>query len=180
MCVSTAVAAAILVAVLAVCKLVFHNHTWEWLPKANSTGPLEQTGPASTGNDVAFLFVVGAIGVLALITAGLLLHLCFFHVYISFLGLTTYEYIRQQRQQAAASVIGKEIFRPRNSDEGSLLTSRRHLSADLLAALARFCATGLKIKRCFSLQPNLRRTPATAALQYAIARWICSVINALR
>lgn len=39
-----------------------------------------------------------ALGLLAAITAGLLLHLCFFHIYISFLGLTTYEYIRQQRQ----------------------------------------------------------------------------------
>lgn len=40
---------------------------------------------------------MAALGILAAITAGLLLHLCFFHIYISFLGLTTYEYIRQQR-----------------------------------------------------------------------------------
>lgn len=170
MCVSTAVAAAILVAVLAICKLVFHNHTSEWLPKANNTGPLEQTGPASTGNDVAFLFVVGAIGVLALITTGLLLHLCFFHVYISFLGLTTYEYIRQQRQQAAASVVGKGTFRSRNSDKRDLSWRWKTLAGSFFPLSSAL----------YFLQPNLRRTPATAAPQYAIARWICSVINALR
>lgn len=45
-----------------------------------------------------FLSFLGVIVILAAITAGLLLHLCFFHIYISFLGLTTYEYIRNQRQ----------------------------------------------------------------------------------
>lgn len=49
-------------------------------------------------NNTIFLIVLSVIGILAAITAGLLLHLCFFHIYISFLGLTTYEYIRNQRQ----------------------------------------------------------------------------------
>ncbi|KAJ8967963.1 hypothetical protein NQ314_002553, partial [Rhamnusium bicolor] len=49
--------------------------------------------------------VVAALGLLAAITAGLLLHLCFFHIYISFLGLTTYEYIRQQRQNQSQSPV---------------------------------------------------------------------------
>lgn len=49
-------------------------------------------------NDTIFLTFISIIGILAAITVGLLLHLCFFHVYISFLGLTTYEYIRNQRQ----------------------------------------------------------------------------------
>lgn len=44
-----------------------------------------------------FLSVVSVIVILAAITAGLLLHLCFFHIYISYLGLTTYEYIRNHR-----------------------------------------------------------------------------------
>uniref|UniRef100_A0A182K550 Palmitoyltransferase DHHC domain-containing protein n=1 Tax=Anopheles christyi TaxID=43041 RepID=A0A182K550_9DIPT len=47
-----------------------------------------------------FLVFVASLGILAAIAAGLLLHLCFFHVYISFLGLTTYEYIRNNRQAA--------------------------------------------------------------------------------
>ncbi|CRK92305.1 CLUMA_CG005860, isoform A [Clunio marinus] len=45
-----------------------------------------------------FLSVIAVVVILAAITAGLLLHLCFFHIYISYLGLTTYEYIRNQRQ----------------------------------------------------------------------------------
>ncbi|XP_055375659.1 GATA zinc finger domain-containing protein 14 [Condylostylus longicornis] len=49
-------------------------------------------------HDTIFLIFIGFIGVLAAVTAGLLLHLCFFHIYISFLGLTTYEYIRNHRQ----------------------------------------------------------------------------------
>lgn len=49
--------------------------------------------------DTIFLGFISVIGILAAITVGLLLHLCFFHVYISFLGLTTYEYIRNQRRQ---------------------------------------------------------------------------------
>ncbi|XP_067622776.1 uncharacterized protein [Eurosta solidaginis] len=49
-------------------------------------------------NNTIFLILIGFLGLLAAITAGLLLHLCFFHIYISFLGLTTYEYIRNHRQ----------------------------------------------------------------------------------
>ncbi|XP_012161611.1 uncharacterized protein LOC101451482 [Ceratitis capitata] len=49
-------------------------------------------------SDTIFLVLIGVLGVLAAITAGLLMHLCFFHIYISFLGLTTYEYIRNHRQ----------------------------------------------------------------------------------
>ncbi|XP_050088300.1 uncharacterized protein LOC126572750 [Anopheles aquasalis] len=47
-----------------------------------------------------FLAFIASLGILAAIAAGLLLHLCCFHVYISFLGLTTYEYIRNSRQAA--------------------------------------------------------------------------------
>lgn len=60
----------------------------------------EKSTPA-TGislHDTIFLAFISALGILAAIVLGLLLHLCFFHVYISFLGLTTYEYIRNQRQ----------------------------------------------------------------------------------
>uniref|UniRef100_A0A336LK26 CSON009359 protein n=1 Tax=Culicoides sonorensis TaxID=179676 RepID=A0A336LK26_CULSO len=48
-------------------------------------------------NGTIFVIFAATVGLLAAISAGLLLHLCFFHVYISYLGLTTYEYIRQQR-----------------------------------------------------------------------------------
>jgi palmitoyltransferase len=50
-----------------------------------------------------FLIFIGFLGILAAITAGLLLHLCFFHVYISFLGITTYEYIKNSRQNVMSN-----------------------------------------------------------------------------
>ncbi|KAJ8919932.1 hypothetical protein NQ315_006461 [Exocentrus adspersus] len=121
MCVSTAVAAATLVAALAVAELATHNKLWgdshphhndkdQPLPESNSTAALPP--PSSLpSSDAAFLAVVAALGLLAAVTAGLLLHLCFFHIYISFLGLTTYEYIRQQRQnqtQPAAPPVRRE------------------------------------------------------------------------
>ncbi|XP_030757906.1 probable palmitoyltransferase ZDHHC1 [Sitophilus oryzae] len=108
MCVSSAVAAAALVAVLAVVNIVYHHIGYGdssdeadqkeepfLKPNLTSPPPFPSSLPSS---DAAFLAVVAALGLLAAITAGLLLHLCFFHIYISFLGLTTYEYIRQQRQ----------------------------------------------------------------------------------
>jgi palmitoyltransferase ZDHHC1/11 len=52
-----------------------------------------------------FLIIVGIVVILAAITAGLLLHLCFFHVYICYLGLTTYEYIRNHRH----AVVGLNV-----------------------------------------------------------------------
>ncbi|XP_063702852.1 uncharacterized protein LOC134832673 [Culicoides brevitarsis] len=51
-------------------------------------------------NGTIFVIFAATVGLLAAISAGLLLHLCFFHVYISYLGLTTYEYIRNQRTSA--------------------------------------------------------------------------------
>ncbi|CAH1159278.1 unnamed protein product [Phyllotreta striolata] len=122
MCVSTAVAAAAVVTALAVAQLVLHHSNWysgdkqddgdadrkdSLLPDLNSTTPLPPSSLPSS--DAAFLAVVAALGLLAAITAGLLLHLCFFHIYISFLGLTTYEYIRNQRQnQVPATVTEQE------------------------------------------------------------------------
>lgn len=59
----------------------------------------ETTAKGINAHDTIFLVFIAILGILAAISVGLLLHLCFFHVYISFLGLTTYEYIRNQRQQ---------------------------------------------------------------------------------
>lgn len=64
-----------------------------------------------------FLTITAVIVILAAITAGLLLHLCFFHVYISYLGLTTYEYIRNHRNgipnpngPPTSKTLAKEIY----------------------------------------------------------------------
>lgn len=103
MCVSTAVAAAALVALLAVAELILHHTDPSALSRpvtGNDTSPAVHLSSLPS-SDAAFLAIVAALGLLAAITAGLLLHLCFFHIYISCLGLTTYEYIRQQRQNQA-------------------------------------------------------------------------------
>lgn len=71
------------------------NNSRSYLPSTDSS------------NDTTFVVVITILGLLAVITAGLLLHLCFFHVYISFLGLTTYEYIRQQRQNQLSETISQ-------------------------------------------------------------------------
>lgn len=116
MCVVSAVTAALVVVAVAVAELVLYYVEPEWLAPwealyalndtataSNSTVPETDMSKALAMPDTFFLFVVGITALLAAITAGLLLHLCFFHVYISFLGLTTYEYIRNYRQQAMAT-----------------------------------------------------------------------------
>lgn len=85
---------------------------------ATATGD-ESTNDGGIGlYNTIFLSFLGVIVILAAITAGLLLHLCFFHIYISFLGLTTYEYIRNQRQAVVkgpsykerSTKLAKELF----------------------------------------------------------------------
>ncbi|VEN45841.1 unnamed protein product [Callosobruchus maculatus] len=125
MCVASAVAASAMVAAIAVTQLVLGRaHAAILLQQdvkepingffdpsnasSSSTSTLPPSSSSLPSSDAAFLAVVAALGLLAAITAGLLLHLCFFHIYISFLGLTTYEYIRQQRQQPVASQAAKD------------------------------------------------------------------------
>lgn len=64
---------------------------------AASAADLVAIGMSNTG----FLICISVLGILAAVSVGLLLHLCVFHVYLSFVGLTTYEYIRRQRDAAA-------------------------------------------------------------------------------
>ncbi|KAG5683003.1 hypothetical protein PVAND_012315 [Polypedilum vanderplanki] len=74
------------------------------IENSTTTNLLNSTKDSDIENDsgiglynTIFLAIVAVIAVLAAVTAGLLLHLCFFHVYICYLGLTTYEYIRNHR-----------------------------------------------------------------------------------
>nr|XP_022912600.1 protein S-acyltransferase 21 [Onthophagus taurus] len=128
MCVSTAVAAAAFVAILAIAELIFHQTESGWFSKPdNITLPIQSSLPSS---DAAFLAVVAALGLLAAITAGLLLHLCFFHIYISFLGLTTYEYIRQQRPQPPQQP--QEPQQPPPTEDTRNCSNLRHRPVDLL------------------------------------------------
>ncbi|KAK9891965.1 hypothetical protein WA026_017448 [Henosepilachna vigintioctopunctata] len=97
MCVSTALAAAAFVAILAFAELAIHKFNITTIPDT-STNFTDSRPSSLPTSDATFIAIVCILGILAVVTAGLLLHLCFFHIYISFLGLTTYEYIRQQRQ----------------------------------------------------------------------------------
>ncbi|KFB38695.1 hypothetical protein ZHAS_00006095 [Anopheles sinensis] len=91
----------------------------------------QSSGAASDGEQLTgiglhhtiFLVFVASLGILAAIAAGLLLHLCFFHVYISFLGLTTYEYIRNNRLAATTQQNGS---RAAEAGDGGVLRTRRH------------------------------------------------------
>lgn len=80
----------------------------------NSTNVEREMAEGIGFYNTIFLTVIAVIVILAAITAGLLLHLCFFHIYISYLGLTTYEYIRNHRSnlpnRPPEKTIAKEIF----------------------------------------------------------------------
>lgn len=129
MCVVSAVVASLVVLCCVVCEFVFYYVQPEWLNiwSSSETNPIlpdtipsqvfnesfvqptnltETTNTPNDGiglHDTLFLIFIAVLGVLAAICVGLLLHLCFFHVYISFLGLTTYEYIRSQRQNVMST-----------------------------------------------------------------------------
>ncbi|XP_059618602.1 uncharacterized protein LOC132263055 isoform X1 [Phlebotomus argentipes] len=79
-------------------------------------------------HDTVFLAFLAVLGILAAISAGLLLHLCFFHIYISFLGLTTYEYIRNRRQNG-------------NSNTPSTLPAVIEADSTLAASSVYFCSS---------------------------------------
>ncbi|XP_077283196.1 uncharacterized protein LOC143909168 [Arctopsyche grandis] len=112
MCVVSAVTTALAVGAVAVAEVVLYLMEPKWLSPwealyndtiTNSTSAENEINKALAMQDTIFLLIVGVLALLAAVTAGLLLHLCFFHVYISFLGLTTYEYIRNYRQQSSST-----------------------------------------------------------------------------
>lgn len=72
------------------------------LSNVSSTGDMQHTTGGIDISDTAFLIIVAILGVLAAVSVGLLMHLCFFHVYLSYMRITTYEYIRNQRMKAGA------------------------------------------------------------------------------
>lgn len=112
-CVVSAVAASLIVVAVCIAELVLYHTDSSWLSlweNFNSTTSEEQSTFLSIAvfpiKDTVFLAVVGSLGILAAIAAGLLLHLCLFHVYISFLGVTTYEYIRNYRHMSGSNAVG--------------------------------------------------------------------------
>lgn len=112
-CVVSAVAGTLIVVAVCIAELVFYSTDSVWLSwedSKNITTSEEQSTFLSIVlfpiKDTVFLAVVSSLGILAAITSGLLLHLCLFHVYISFLGVTTYEYIRSYRQMSGINAVG--------------------------------------------------------------------------
>jgi hypothetical protein len=70
---------------------------------ANVSHEPSEVGPTfcmfgATVSNESFLALVGVALVLALVAACLLVHLCLFHAYINWKGITTYEYVRAQRE----------------------------------------------------------------------------------
>lgn len=110
-CVVSAIGSCLAILGLSLAELVLYHADRSWLApweefsvaKTNATGEaLEDEVPTFNlfllnVSDIVFLVIIGVCGVLAALTAALLLHLCVFHVYISVLGITTYEYIRSYR-----------------------------------------------------------------------------------
>ena len=69
-----------------------------------------------------FLVTTGLATLVAMMAAGLLLHLCVFHVYISVHDMTTYEYVRAQRQaseEARREALNKEEEEEEGGEERS-------------------------------------------------------------
>ena len=50
--------------------------------------------------DAAFMAALCVAASVALVSIGLLIHLCLFHIYINYVGVTTYEYVRAQRAES--------------------------------------------------------------------------------
>lgn len=96
-CVVSAVAATLVVVGVSVLEIVYYHID----PTLLAVFPNPQNGTAQEPYlpDSVFLGIVAVLGLLAATTAGLLLHLCLFHCYISVLGISTYEYIRNYRQE---------------------------------------------------------------------------------
>jgi palmitoyltransferase ZDHHC1/11 len=178
MCVVSAVCFALVILAAAVAEIVFYHVRPEWLdiwsdvvavPAASTTKTVASTqlmngsfvdgvqnSTENLGHDhglglhnTILLSFIGFIGVLSAITAGLLLHLCFFHIYISFLGYTTYEYIRNQRanQSVMSNVappnhhhLQKHYLQP-NGPSTSLAASRKASANHANSTEIYFCST---------------------------------------
>lgn len=95
-CLISAITAALAVVGISVIELSFVVSVESGLGPImdNVTLPLNLPLPG-TGS----LIVISIVGVLSAIAAVLLIHLCFFHGYIAFLGVTTYEYVRNKHNK---------------------------------------------------------------------------------
>lgn len=117
-CLISAILSSLSVLALSIAELyLFHvdrelrrsNATMENVTGLPSTiFPIQQ--PPGTGT----LLVIMTIGALSAITAILLIHLCFFHGYLAYLGLTTYEYVKKKRERKLE--VGKTNVTPNTTN----------------------------------------------------------------
>lgn len=109
-------------------------------------------------NNTILLVFIGFLGILAAIAAGLLLHLCFFHIYISFLGLTTYEYIRNNRHNVMTN-LPTIAHSARNLANGpSTATSATATATSKLSVLTNCTKSNYNIPEiyiCSSINPSV-------------------------
>jgi hypothetical protein len=120
----------------------------------------EQTGIGFY--NTIFLVIVATIAILAAITAGLLLHLCFFHIYISYLGLTTYEYIRNQRQATLSDIeVRKRNQQASKLNGPSLLKFDRQNSKNQRQTTKNNKTLAKEVYVCSKLSPNFQHRPKT-------------------
>lgn len=163
---------------------------------SNVTGTVFDVAQNDTANetgislhDTIFLTFISIIGILAAITVGLLLHLCFFHVYISFLGLTTYEYIRNQRQLEQRNQLRQKTLTTNTNTNSTTKSNKTTLNA------LKKSSTANQIYFCSNIDPkNLVENHNTIAkhrpksiyccdssMQYANsthkAFYLCSVLH---
>lgn len=78
-----------------------------------------------------FLVILGIVAILAAVTAGLLLHLFFFHVYICYLGLTTYEYIRNHRQTITEATTNTNANDPTTQSKNKIFAKEIYFCSKL-------------------------------------------------
>lgn len=109
-CVLSAVLGSLAVFLISVFELFVYFANPYWLDSVFRTNVFDETfhnfsyvSPQLPLARYYFGTVVAAQALLALVAASFLLHLCAFHVYISVLGVTTYEYIRNQRSRPTPS-----------------------------------------------------------------------------
>ncbi|XP_015110275.1 uncharacterized protein LOC107036675 [Diachasma alloeum] len=100
-CVISAIVGAVILVALSfgeVLVTIDHHFNSANLTMENITIPIVSIQPIQ---NTSTLVIISVVGVLSAIAAALLIHLCIFHGYIAYLGLTTYEYVRNKREQRA-------------------------------------------------------------------------------
>ncbi|XP_011308647.1 uncharacterized protein [Fopius arisanus] len=108
-CVVSAIVGAVILVAISFCQVVVtieHQNAGNSMME-NITMPIVSIQPIQS---TSTLIIISVVGVLSAIAAALLIHLCIFHGYIAYLGLTTYEYVRNKREQRA---VVQEVKPPR-------------------------------------------------------------------